>query len=97
VLIAGEDEWEKDWRDLLVGLAPYHDCARRLGFPDVVAHPEHGYPWVATRDPDPELLARGGDPGIIARFEIPKSSSTWTRRSSSASSPGPVSPPPRRP
>jgi hypothetical protein len=22
-------------------------------------------------DPDPELLARGGDPGIIARFEIP--------------------------
>jgi hypothetical protein len=26
---------------------------------------------VATRDPDPELLARGGDPGIIARFEIP--------------------------
>ena len=23
------------------------------------------------RDPDPELLARGGDPGIITRFEIP--------------------------
>ena len=41
------------------------------GFPDVVAYPEHGYAWVATRDPDPELLARGGDPGIIARFEIP--------------------------
>jgi uncharacterized cupin superfamily protein len=39
--------------------------------PDVVAYPEHGYAWVATRDPDPELLARGGDPGIIARFEIP--------------------------
>ena len=39
-------------------------------FPDVVAYPEHGYAWVATRDPDPELLARGGDPGIIARFEI---------------------------
>ena len=38
-------------------------------FPDVVAYPEHGYAWVATRDP--ELLARGGDPGIIARFEIP--------------------------
>ena len=32
---------------------------------------ELGYAWVATRDPDPELLARGGDPGIIARFEIP--------------------------
>ena len=41
------------------------------GFPDVVAYPEHGYAWVATRDPDPELLARGGDPGIVARFEIP--------------------------
>jgi uncharacterized cupin superfamily protein len=41
------------------------------GFPDVVAYPEHGYAWVATRDPDPTLLARGEDPGIIARFEIP--------------------------
>jgi len=41
------------------------------GFPDVVAYPEDGYAWVATRDPDSDLLARGGDPGIIARFEIP--------------------------
>jgi uncharacterized cupin superfamily protein len=41
------------------------------GYPDVVAYPEHGYAWVATRDPDPRLLAQGGDPGIIARFEIP--------------------------
>jgi len=40
-------------------------------FPDVVAYPEQGYAWVATRDPDPDLLAKGGDPGIIARFEIP--------------------------
>jgi len=40
-------------------------------FPDVVAYPEHGYAWVATRDPDPKLLERGGDPGVIARFEIP--------------------------
>ena len=39
-------------------------------FPDVVAYPEDGYAWVATRDPDPRLLERGGDPGIIARFEI---------------------------
>ena len=38
-------------------------------FPDVVAYPEDGYAWVATRDPD--QLAKGGDPGIIARFEIP--------------------------
>jgi uncharacterized cupin superfamily protein len=41
------------------------------GFPDVVAYPEHGYAWVATRNPDPRLLAQGGDPGVIARFEIP--------------------------
>jgi hypothetical protein len=34
-LIEGEDEWVKDWRDLLVGLAPYHDCARRLGLDPV--------------------------------------------------------------
>ncbi len=40
-------------------------------FPDVVAYPEHGYAWVATRGPDPDALAEGGDPGIIARFEIP--------------------------
>lgn len=40
-------------------------------FPDVVAYPEDGYAWVATRDPDPRMLAMGGDPGIIARFEIP--------------------------
>jgi uncharacterized cupin superfamily protein len=40
-------------------------------FPDVVAYPEDGYAWVATRDPDPELVARADDPGIIARFEIP--------------------------
>ena len=40
-------------------------------FPDVVAYPEQGYAWVATRDPDPALLDREGDPGIIARFEIP--------------------------
>ena len=40
-------------------------------FPDVVAYPEHGYAWVDTRDPEPDQLAKGGDPGIIARFEIP--------------------------
>lgn len=40
-------------------------------FPDVVAYPEDGYAWVATRDPAPDQLATGGDPGIIARFEIP--------------------------
>jgi hypothetical protein len=38
---------------------------------DFVSKTEDGYVWVATRDPDPKLLAQGGDPGIIARFEIP--------------------------
>lgn len=23
--------FEKDWRDVVIGLAPFHDCARRLG------------------------------------------------------------------
>ena len=39
-------------------------------FPDVVAYPEQGIAWVATRDPEfpaPET----GDKGIIARFELP--------------------------
>ena len=31
VLISGEEEWVKDERDLMVALAPLHDCARRLG------------------------------------------------------------------
>jgi hypothetical protein len=38
--------------------------------PDLVAYPERGIAWVATRDPDfpaPET----GDKGIIARFELP--------------------------
>jgi uncharacterized cupin superfamily protein len=38
-------------------------------FPDVVAYPENGYAWVATRDPD--LDDDEVDPGIIARFELP--------------------------
>ena len=35
------------------------------GYPDVVAYPEDGYGWVATRVPE---LPAGEDPGIIARF-----------------------------
>ena len=40
------------------------------GFPDVVAYPEQGVAWVATRNPDfpaPEHA----DQGIVARFELP--------------------------
>jgi hypothetical protein len=35
-LTAGADDWVKDSRDLMVALAPYHDCARALGL-DVAA------------------------------------------------------------
>jgi hypothetical protein len=31
LLVSGEEEWLKDVRDLMMALAPYHDCARRLG------------------------------------------------------------------
>ena len=37
------------------------------GYPDVVAYPEHGYAWVATRVPE---LPAPEDPGIIARFDF---------------------------
>ena len=31
LLVTGEEEWLRDWRDLLVAIAPYHDCATRIG------------------------------------------------------------------
>jgi uncharacterized cupin superfamily protein len=40
-------------------------------FPDVVAYPEQGVGWVATRHPERPVLA-GGDEGIIARFDLPR-------------------------
>jgi uncharacterized cupin superfamily protein len=40
-------------------------------FPDVVAYPEHGYAWVATRDPEVPV-PEGSDSGIIARFDLPR-------------------------
>jgi mannose-6-phosphate isomerase-like protein (cupin superfamily) len=51
---------------------PYHELARILAmstkrFPDVVAYPEDGYAWVATRVPE---LPPGDDPGVIARFDF---------------------------
>ena len=35
-LVGEEQEWLRDSRDLMMWLAPYHDCARRLGL-DVAA------------------------------------------------------------
>jgi uncharacterized cupin superfamily protein len=39
-------------------------------FPDVVAYPERGVAWVATRHPERPMPA-GGDEGVIARFDLP--------------------------
>jgi hypothetical protein len=35
-LMEGADEWLRDSRDLMIALAPFHDCARRLNL-DVAA------------------------------------------------------------
>ncbi len=40
-------------------------------FPDVVAYPEAGVAWVATRHPE-RPVPEGGDEGVIARFELPR-------------------------
>ena len=55
---------------------PTGEPARLLGisskrFPDVVAYPERGVAWVATRHPE-RPVPEGGDEGIIARFELPR-------------------------
>ena len=39
-------------------------------FPDVVAYPERGVAWVATRHPE-RPVPQSGDQGVIARFELP--------------------------
>ena len=39
-------------------------------FPDVVAYPERGVAWVATRHPE-RRVPEGEDEGIIARFDLP--------------------------
>jgi len=39
-------------------------------FPDVVAYPEEGIAWVATRHPE-RPVAEGSDTGIVARFDLP--------------------------
>ena len=52
---------------------PTDEPVRMLGistkrFPDVVAYPERGVAWVATRHPE-RPAPEGGDAGVIARFE----------------------------
>jgi uncharacterized cupin superfamily protein len=54
---------------------PTTEPVRMLGistkrFPDVLAYPERGVGWVATRHPE-RPVPEGGDEGVIARFELP--------------------------
>lgn len=39
-------------------------------FPAVLAYPERGVAWVATRHPG-RPVPEGGDQGVSARFELP--------------------------
>jgi uncharacterized cupin superfamily protein len=60
---------------------PTNEPARLIGistkrFPDIVAYPEQGYAWVATRHPE-RPVPEDGDEGIIARFDLP--SEKWPR------------------
>jgi uncharacterized cupin superfamily protein len=59
---------------------PTHEPVRMLGistkrFPDLVAYPERGVAWVATRHPE-RPLPEGGDEGVIARFQLPPDART---------------------
>lgn len=46
LLTDGEPDWVKDDRDLMVALAPFHDCARRIGL-----DPATVFAQAATRGP----------------------------------------------
>ena len=53
---------------------PTDEPVRMLGvsakrFPDVLAYPEQGVAWVATRHPE-RPVPEGADEGVIARFEL---------------------------
>jgi uncharacterized cupin superfamily protein len=57
---------------------PTDEPVRMLGistkrFPDVVAYPERGVAWVATRHPE-RPVPDGGDEGVIARLSLHRTS-----------------------
>ena len=54
--VEGEPDWVKDSRDLMIVLAPFHDCAQRLGL-DVVAT------FRAAADEGPDSLR-----SVVAQF-----------------------------
>ena len=59
----GDDGEVSDWRDLILDLAPYHDCARRIG-----VDPRVLFEWVARRLP-PEV--QGTVRALGAREDVP--------------------------
>jgi uncharacterized cupin superfamily protein len=74
---AGSDTRSKGPDGLHTFSNPTAEPVRMLGistkrFPDVVAYPERGVAWVATRHPG-RPVPESGDEGIIARFELPDS------------------------
>jgi uncharacterized cupin superfamily protein len=76
-LMPGDVVYFPEGRDGLHDFSnPTDEPARILGisskrFPDVLAYPERGVGWVATRHPERPVDERA-DPGIIARFELPQ-------------------------
>ena len=57
-----EQAWVRDDRDLMVAMAPFHDCARRLGL-DVA----ESFRRVAEEGPEP---VRGAVTGFGARNDV---------------------------
>jgi hypothetical protein len=64
-LIAGRAAFESDYRDLLMVLAPAHDCAQRLGLDPVVFFDELAE-QVAEAVPDYEVSTNSGRQPIAA-------------------------------
>ena len=77
-LSAGDVVYFREGQDGLHDFSnPTDEPARLLAisskrFPDVVAYPEQGYAWVATRHPE-RAVPEGGDSRVIARFDLPPS------------------------
>jgi uncharacterized cupin superfamily protein len=75
-LSAGDVIYFPEGRDGLHTFSnPTGEPVRMLGistkrFPDLLAYPEQGVAWVATRHPE-RGVPEGGDQGMIARFEFP--------------------------
>ena len=68
-----EGEKSRPWKERLVREGNAHAALVLDGNAAVAwCHPERGVAWVATRHPE-RPVPEGGDAGIIARFELPRS------------------------